>query len=765
MRNPFTSRNMVKDLDAFFGRSELIDEIFQNLENFQNTSVVGERRSGKSSLLWRIAQPEIYKKYEAAGQIPFRFVFFDLQGVAALDQQTFFRLLADGLAHELPRTGQGEVQRYPSPAGYFSALVDAHYRCNRIVICLDEFETVAVNNQFDAAFLHQMRSFANAGKVAYITSSREPLDLITRNTEHIQGSDFWNIFVTPPSYLGMLTLNEADELLRILSAKAGMPFGLEEIALARDLAGSHPLFLQIAGFHIFETLRSKRESNEPLTLSALDRNQIVTEFLLGATPHFEHIWNRLSSHEQDVIAQCRSLGTPGRSSDVVRALLKKGLLLSVPPHLEAFSKPFQQFAVERCAPDRAGNAAGKSSVPAGHQTGAAAPAVSRSATSSGPKNVVGGKSGALDIWIGRRSEVLLKFNGPYHMSQFCTNLAKINSNTVKRFDMRVRALPQAENWRLEKQEIGSDVCEIFSDIPEISQIYTAGRSGVDDDELLTLRFHCYQEMVAFPFELINSLSSVDEGARHLVLTHPIRKSLLGIRSKKRSLQAGFLSDETVRILLVSSNVSGHVSLDGGAFVLPEIPGASREIETLAQLAEECRASGDVRCHIDVRHEIGRNEMADLLENGNYDVVHYSGHGIFLEKSESSCLFFRRAEGQQSPIEMLTATELNRLVERSPIKFFYLSCCQGAVVGSSEHLLSSEFLGIAPSLLIAGAPAVLSMRWPLNDEMAVLLATCFYVELIKGQSIDVALFRARKQVQAKMPNDYNWLSPVLIIQGE
>jgi len=113
---------------------------------------------------------------------------------------------------------------------------------------------------------------------------------------------------------------------------------------------------------------------------------------------------------------------------------------------------------------------------------------------------------------------------------------------------------------------------------------------------------------------------------------------------------------------------------------------------------------------------------------------------------------------------LSANELNNLVERSRLGFIYLSCCQGAMTGTTDLLFNNDFLGIAHSLLVGGVPTVLSMRWPLNDEMAVLLASSYYAELFKGVGPEIALFRARKQVQARMPSDYNWLSPVLVVQG-
>ncbi len=764
MQNPFTYRNMIKDVSAFFGRKWQIEEIFQNLENFQNTSVVGERRSGKSSLLWHVSQPEVYGSYPHPGEKPFLIVFFDLQSVAALNQKTFFKLLAESLARKLPEEQRLDPAPFDSPTEYFSALIEKGLQAFRIVICLDEFETVAVNEQFDAAFLQQMRSFANLGKVAYITSSREQLDTITTATHHIQGSDFWNIFVTPPTYLGLLTKDEARELTRVMSGQAGLPFDQSETDFAFELSGCHPLFLQIACFHIFEAKKTKREIGEPDELTELSRSHIRSEFLLGATPHFEHIWNRLSPAEKAAIAQSATLDAAGEFKEAVKALLKKELLISGQP-FRAFCEPFQQFASARHSPDRAGVAMGNGSfASAGRQVAPNLDAARVGGFAASPPQAVP-RPAKLDIWIGRKAEVILNFNGPYNITQFCPNSAKINNNTPRRFDMRVRALPQAENWRLEKQEIGNDVAELFDDIPEISQIYTAGRTGVENDEQLLLTFRSYQELLSFPFEFINCLSSVDEGMRHLVLNHPIRKSILGIRSKKAPLLPSFCADSSIRVLFLSSDVSGPVRLSGKIYTLPPIPGAKREIDELSQLADKFKKSGDLRCQFDVRHDVTKDEMSGLLESGGYDVIHFSGHGAFMETAENSCLFVQGNANGEDVIDTLTANELNILVERSRIKFVYLSCCQGAQIGATDKLITGEFLGIVPSLLVGGVPSVLSMRWPLNDQTAVLLAISFYSELFKGRGIELALFRARKQVQAKMPNDYNWLSPVLVVQGD
>jgi CHAT domain-containing protein len=92
-------------------------------------------------------------------------------------------------------------------------------------------------------------------------------------------------------------------------------------------------------------------------------------------------------------------------------------------------------------------------------------------------------------------------------------------------------------------------------------------------------------------------------------------------------------------------------------------------------------------------------------------------------------------------------------------------CQGGTTGTVDQLLSNDFLGISHSLIVGGVPAVIVMRWPLSDDAAVLLASSFYKELFAVAGLELALFRARRRVQSKKPNDYNWLSPMLIMQSD
>ena len=95
--NPFTYGNPISDPRRFFGRAREVQQIFGRLRNeeFESSSVVGERRIGKTSLLNYLADPGVRA---AHGLEPERyaFVYVDLQMVndAMGPEQLWRRLLA-----------------------------------------------------------------------------------------------------------------------------------------------------------------------------------------------------------------------------------------------------------------------------------------------------------------------------------------------------------------------------------------------------------------------------------------------------------------------------------------------------------------------------------------------------------------------------------------------------------------------------------------------------------------------------------------------
>ena len=80
--NPFTYGNPISDSTRFFGRQWAVEQLFSRLRNaeFESSSIVGERRIGKTSLLNYLTDVAVRRSH---GLDPDRyiFVYVDLQMV------------------------------------------------------------------------------------------------------------------------------------------------------------------------------------------------------------------------------------------------------------------------------------------------------------------------------------------------------------------------------------------------------------------------------------------------------------------------------------------------------------------------------------------------------------------------------------------------------------------------------------------------------------------------------------------------------------
>src|SRR5262245_4792135 len=97
--NPYLNRVMIRDPADFIGRRLEIEKVFSRIgaARPQSVSIVGERRSGKSSLLYHLSRPEIYTK-NLADPAHYDFVLLDLHGLGDLNVSEFFDLLLDEIS-------------------------------------------------------------------------------------------------------------------------------------------------------------------------------------------------------------------------------------------------------------------------------------------------------------------------------------------------------------------------------------------------------------------------------------------------------------------------------------------------------------------------------------------------------------------------------------------------------------------------------------------------------------------------------------------
>jgi tRNA A-37 threonylcarbamoyl transferase component Bud32 len=307
--NPYLNRVAIKDPKQFFGRTKEVAKIFSRIgaSRPQSISVVGERRIGKSSLLYFINNPEVRARFVDRPE-SYAFAFIDLQQKRRLTLTEFFKELFTLLAKE---TGDPSLTKLdPAFDSLRDVLEDFRRDGRKLVVLFDEFDAITANRAFDLEFYSFLRSVANNYDVAYVTSSARDLQELC-HTQLIADSPFFNIFTNV--FLRAFTRSEAVDLITRPSSEAGL--SLEGYARRIiETAGYFPYFLQIACSAYFDHLSENDK---------LDREEVEATFLDEAKGQFRFIWDHMSDGYRRAVREYIETGSVGKEHEHLYEDLKR----------------------------------------------------------------------------------------------------------------------------------------------------------------------------------------------------------------------------------------------------------------------------------------------------------------------------------------------------------------------------------------------------------------------------------------------------------
>ena len=152
--------------------------------------------------------------------------------------------------------------------------------------------------------------------------------------------------------------------------------------------------------------------------------------------------------------------------------------------------------------------------------------------------------------------------------------------------------------------------------------------------------------------------------------------------------------------------------------------------------------------------VTRADLADALLMGNTQIVHFGGHGGFIDGR--GYLGLNEPDGAHDWID---GDALARLaVNYRSIKLALLNACESGQTDDGR-----AFTGLAPQLVRYGVPAVVAMQFAITDRAAATFAREFYKRLCVGEGagqVDVAVSYARNMLSVLHPGDRSWAAPVL-----
>lgn len=357
MRNPFVARGMIKSEKGFWGRESETETLYSLLldseEEPQSVAIVGLRKIGKSSLLYRIAEKRGAQPMYADQLDRTVCVMVSMQAMSSLPIEEFFAAITEELiAQDSGVIAKLVVSPSRSAADPSQQLRQILRLMDRegylLVLLLDEFECAAANPAFDKSFFDLLRSMAQQWQLAFILATQNDLDQLWDKSliSSPHSSPFFNFFQT-------LTLvgfrdGEVHEYLKTLSHRAGTPFKDLEIGIIKDVGGLHPFFINVAAYHLFQALLTQH-SHQLLP----DRDALWMWITQDPTlySNFKYYWQNLTPPRRQVLIQAARGKLSKPFAPDIRVNLdwlgRMGLAKRRDDgYYEPFSKAFREFLLE-----------------------------------------------------------------------------------------------------------------------------------------------------------------------------------------------------------------------------------------------------------------------------------------------------------------------------------------------------------------------------------------------------------------------------------
>ena len=305
LKNPYTFGVPVRGEDKFFGREEELQLIFDTLENVprgqkQDIVVLGPRRIGKSSLLYRLV--DLLTPIE-----DFVPVYVDVQNIKPRKTRIlFFKILQKiregydkkSLLAKLPAFESLESSSIPADLEFLTFDEDMS-RLNevieaqnlpRLVLMFDEVELLLEFGGKDT--LDWFRSLIQSMLyTTFIVAGSEQLYSLTQD----YGSPFYNIFKTVELY--PLTTDAARRLVLVPAAEIGMEIAPNEVNKILRYAGNNPYFIQGLAHYLVEGLnRRKRHQVLPK-----DVDEVIEQGIEHLSAQFAYVWGGTSQVQKIIL--------------------------------------------------------------------------------------------------------------------------------------------------------------------------------------------------------------------------------------------------------------------------------------------------------------------------------------------------------------------------------------------------------------------------------------------------------------------------------
>ncbi len=355
--NPFTFGNPIKDPQRFIGREADIRQVTNRLLSsaHESTSIIGERRIGKTSLLEYLSNPQVSA---GLGLTPDKFclVYVDFQGLTDITPTRFWQRVLKKMSRSVcDESLKPSIDKLSEQSTFdlfdledlFQITLD---KGMTVVLLMDEFEYVTENPNFKSDFFGGLRALAIHSGVALLPATRRELvDLC--HSEEIKGSPFFNIFANV--VLRPFSRDEVDEMLGHYTKDGDLAFTPQEKDFVWETGGGYPIFAQMAGHYLMEGKAHGLADKALIKFAASNFDQ-------QADSHYTYLWSHCTENEKITLLIVITLGREKQTKKTIAnlenlsklrtrapqdviSLGKRGLVSEVDGVFQIFSPSFERW--------------------------------------------------------------------------------------------------------------------------------------------------------------------------------------------------------------------------------------------------------------------------------------------------------------------------------------------------------------------------------------------------------------------------------------
>ncbi|MGE5340762.1 MAG: ATP-binding protein [Candidatus Omnitrophota bacterium] len=290
--NPYIVGQPLKgNTPLYFGREDayaFIDKNITTSDNHHTLVCYGLRRTGKSSLLYRIVNQGLTDPRLTP-------IMIDLAGIE--DEKDFYATISRKVREKLSIPGSvTSVESFSNFKAFLDEIKPAMgEKC--IVLMMDEFEalqTLVEKGRISELIFNNIR---------HLMQHEEKIIFLFCGTHRLEemSADYWSIFFNTAMYLRISRL-KPDDAIRLIKepVKDGLVYDDLAVEQILKMTGGQPYLIQLICRTLINELNDNKKRNDAVID---DVDDVIEEIITGGTDHFsQQIWDMSTTLERLILS-------------------------------------------------------------------------------------------------------------------------------------------------------------------------------------------------------------------------------------------------------------------------------------------------------------------------------------------------------------------------------------------------------------------------------------------------------------------------------